>query len=53
MDQLRRPEPVSRTLSACSFGFFSPEEVRCLRTHAHRAPSHALRRRMRARAAEP
>ena len=30
MDQLRRPEPVARTLSACSFGFFTAEEARAV-----------------------
>jgi len=37
MDQLRRPEAVSRELTAASFGFFSSEEVR---TRA-RTPCHA------------
>jgi hypothetical protein len=39
MDQLRRPEPVSRTLSAASFGFFSAEEARRARVLARAARS--------------
>jgi hypothetical protein len=37
MDALRRPEPVSRELTAVSFGFFSSEEARSARL-TFRAP---------------